>query len=124
MENIKKQHGASMPVVILFVGMAMIVLTIAFKLYPAFYENWQLQHVIESFHDEAGLGDLTVKEIKRRIDARLLTNNVRDFDSSENLTIERSDDTLYIFAEYEVRVPIYENIDAIVSFEESLEKQL
>lgn len=120
----KKQQGASTPLVILFVGMAMIVLTIAFKLYPAFYENWQLQHVVESFNDEAGLQDLSIKEIKRRFDSRLLTNNVRDFNSADNLVLEKNEDTLFIYVEYEVRVPIYDNIDAIVSFEESLEKQL
>ena len=119
-----KQQGASTPVVILFVAMAMIVLTIAFKLYPAFYENWQLQHVVESFNDEAGLQDLSIKEIKRRFDSRLLTNNVRDFNSADNLVLEKNEDTLFIYVEYEVRVPIYDNIDAIVSFEESLEKQL
>ncbi len=120
----KKQQGASMPLVILFVGMAMIILTIAFKLYPAFYENWQLKHVIESFHDESDLREITLKEIKRRFETRLLTNNVRDFNTDDNLTISVAEGTLSIYVEYEVRVPIYKNIDAIVSFEESLEKAL
>ncbi len=120
----KKQQGASMPLVILFVGMAMIILTIAFKLYPAFYENWQLKHVIESFHDESDLREITLKEIKRRFETRLLTNNVRDFNTNDNLTISVAEGTLSIYVEYEVRVPIYKNIDAIVSFEESLEKAL
>ena len=37
---------------------------------------------------------------------------------------KQQDDSFSIYVEYEVRVPIYDNIDAIVSFEESLEKQL
>ena len=124
MKNYNKQQGASMPVVILFIAMAMIVLTIAFKLYPSFYENWQLKQVVESFDDESGLQYLSVKELRSRFDKRLLTNNVRNFNSKESLTITKNEDTLSIYVEYEVRVPIYENIDAIVSFEESLEKQL
>ena len=123
MVNHNQQQGASTPITILFVAMAMIVLTIAFKLYPAFYENWQLAQVVESFNDEAGLQDLTIKEIKRRFDSRLLTNNVRDFNSDESLILDKNEDTLFIDVQYEVRVPIYDNIDAIVSFEESLEKQ-
>lgn len=124
MHNYNKQKGASTPLVILFVAMAMAILTVAFKLYPVFYENWQLQHVVESFHDETDLKELPVKEIRRRFETRLLTNNVRDFNTNENLSISTLEGTLSIYIEYEVRVPIYKNIDAIVSFEESLEKAL
>jgi hypothetical protein len=124
MNNYNKQQGASMPLVILFVGMAMIVLTIAFKLYPAFYEHWQVQNVIEGFENESGLADSSVKQIKDNFNKRLLTNNVRDFNSLESLSITMKDGVLSIYVEYEVRIPIYENIDAVVSFKESLEKQL
>jgi len=124
MHNYNKQKGASTPLVILFVAMAMAILTVAFKLYPVFYENWQLQHVVESFHDETDLKELPVKEIRRRFETRLLTNNVRDFNTNENLSISTAEGTLSIYIEYEVRVPIYKNIDAVVSFEESLEKAL
>lgn len=123
MNNYKKQQGASMLLVILFIAMAIIVLTIAFKLYPAFYEHWQVKNVLEGFEEESGVGDLTVHEIKGRFDKRLLMNNVRDFDSTEKLSVLKQDNTLSIYVEYEVRIPIYENIDAIVSFEDSLEKQ-
>lgn len=124
MHNYNKQKGASTPLVILFVAMAMSILTVAFKLYPVFYENWQLQHVVESFQDETDLKEVTVNEIRSRFEKRMLTNNVRDFDANENLSVSKADGTLSIFVEYEVRVPIYKNIDAVVSFEESLEKAL
>tara|TARA_R110000850_G_scaffold220635_3_gene346376 strand:- start:482 stop:856 length:375 start_codon:yes stop_codon:yes gene_type:complete len=123
MKNYNNQQGASTPLVILFVAMAMIVLTIAFKLYPAYYEHWQVKNVLEGFDEEQGLSDLSVKEITSRFDKRLLTNNIRDFNRKESVTITKKDSNLSIYIDYEVRVPIYENIDAIVSFEESLEKQ-
>ncbi|MFT6031026.1 MAG: hypothetical protein ACI8O8_002774, partial [Oleiphilaceae bacterium] len=110
MNNYKKQQGASMPLVIIFVVMAMIVLTIAFKLYPTFYEHWQVQSVLEGFEQESGLGDLSVKNITDNFDKRLLTNNVRSFNSKESLTVIKKDDTLSIYVEYEVRIPMYENI--------------
>lgn len=124
MHHFHKQTGASTPLVILFIAMAMVILTVAFKLYPVFYENWQLQHVVESFQDEADLKEVSAKEIRSRFEKRLLTNNVRDFDAGENLSVSVANGTLSILVEYEVRVPIYKNIDAIVSFEESLEKAL
>lgn len=122
--NYKKQEGASLPVVVLFLGMVMIVLTIAFKLYPAFYEHWQVQAVMESFQDESGLEDMSVKEITRRFDSRLLTNNVRDLNTKDIVTITKHDGTLYIDVEYQVRIPMYKNIDALISFKEEMEKTL
>ena len=122
MYNHKKQQGASMPLVALFIAMTMIVLTIAFKLYPAFYDHWQIKNVIEGFEHEAGLNETTAVELAKKFDKRLLTNNVRDFNSKESLIITKQDSILSIYVEYEVRIPIYKNIDAIVSFEESLEK--
>lgn len=124
MNTYKKQQGASMPLVILFVAMAIIVLTIAFKLYPAIYEHWQVQHVLEGFDEEQGLADLSANEITSRFEKRLLTNNVRDFNSKESLFVNKQDGNVSIYIEYEVRIPIYKNIDAILSFNESLEKQL
>ncbi len=124
MNNYKKQQGASMPIVALFIGMAMIVLTIAFKLYPAFYDYWLIKSVVESFDKEIDLNELSTSEIKIRFQKRLATNGVRDFDSKEGLSIVKQGDLLSIYVDYEVRVPMYGNVDAIVSFEESLEKQL
>ena len=123
MENYKKQNGASMPLVILFVAMSIIILTIVFKLYPTYYEYWQVKQVLEGFEDEPGLDSLSVKEIKSRFDKRIVTNNIRDFDSNENLSIIKNEAELLMDIEYEVRIPIYDNIDAVVSFKESWEKQ-
>lgn len=124
MNNMAKQTGASSLSVIVFLAMAMVILTIAFKLYPVFYEHWQIQNIVESFHDETDLKELPVKEISRRFETRLLTNNVRDFNFKDSVKITTIDGTLKIVVDYEVRVPIYKNIDAIVSFDESLEKAL
>jgi hypothetical protein len=123
MENYKKQNGASMPLVILFVAMSIIILTILFKLYPAYYEYWQVKHVLEGFEDEPGLDSLSVNEIKNRFDKRIITNNIREFDSDENLSISKNEAGLLMDIEYEVRIPIYDNIDAVVSFKDSWEKQ-
>lgn len=124
MNSFHKQQGASMPSVILFVGMAMILITIAFKLYPAFYENWQISHVVEGFDKEPDLANLSVDEIRTRFDKRLDTNSVRDFNREEGLEITIQDSMLSIKVDYEVRVNIYKNIDAIVTFTDSLEKRL
>ncbi|KZY34094.1 MULTISPECIES: DUF4845 domain-containing protein [unclassified Oleiphilus] len=123
MRTDSRQKGASMPVVLLFLGMAAIILTIAFKLYPAFYEHWQIASVLESYDKEVDLEGMSAGELETNFQTRLLTNNVRTFDVKEGFYAEVTDESVYISVEYEVRIPIYSNIDAVVSFEESIEKK-
>jgi len=117
-----KQKGASTPLLILFLGMTAIIATIAFKLYPPFFEHWQIESVVDSFEDEAGIDELTVNEISKRFNVRLVSNNVRSFNSRESTVITKEDGVLTIDVLYEVRIPMYRNIDAIVKFEKLLEK--
>ena len=121
-KSMLKQKGASTPLLILFLGMAAIIATIAFKLYPPFFEHWQIESVVDSFEDEKGLDELTVNEISKRFNVRLVSNNVRSFNSRESTVITKEDGVLTIDVMYEVRVPMYRNIDAIVKFEKLLEK--
>jgi hypothetical protein len=122
MLNVSKQNGASVPIMLVFLGMAAVVLTIAFKLYPVYYEHWQISAVLESYDKEIDLESMSVSELESNFSTRLMTNNVREFDVSEGFFAERTDTGMYISVEYEVRVPIYGNVDAVVSFEESIEQ--
>jgi len=118
----KKQTGASAPLVLIILGMAAVMLTIAFKLYPPIFENWQVEAVVSSFEDDNELEELTVSEIQKRFTKRLAMNNVRDFNAAEGLFITKDDDLITIEVSYEVRVPMYRNIDAVIKFEKLLEK--
>jgi len=122
MVKLKKQQGASTPLVLIFILMTAVILTIFFKLYPAFYDHWLITSAVNSFNEEAGLEDVSEKEITRRFNARLEVNSVRNFDVDENVFISKDDGVLIIEVEYEVRVPMYRNIDAIIKFEDFFEK--
>jgi len=122
MLTIKKQQGVSGIFVILFIAMSAAVLTVAFKLYPVFYDNWLIEGVVDSFEDETGLEDLTDVDIEERFRKRMTTNSIRSFDTEESLYIVMEDGLFTIDLNYEVRVPIYRNVDAVVKFEKSFEK--
>lgn len=116
-----QQQGASMPAIIVFLGMAAVILTVAFKLYPAIYEQWQVESVLNSFKEEKGLDDQSVRDIEKKFNSRLITNNVRNFDFKESVFITMEENILSIEVEYENRINIYKNIDAVVKFQENLE---
>ena len=124
MHSSKRQRGASALFMLIFLAMAAIILTIAFKLYPAYYEHWQIEGVVESFENEEDLANTSLREIERRFGARLQTNNVRNFNMEENVVFDLTEDFLGIEVNYEVRVPVYRNIDAVMKFEKSFEKRL
>lgn len=117
----KQQQGASAFAIIVVLGMAAVILTVAFKLYPAIYEQWQIENVITSFENEKDLENLSVSDVGKRFRTRLQTNNVRKFDFDENVLITMEDDILSIEVDYESRVNIYRNIDAVVVFQKSIE---
>lgn len=122
MRSVSQQKGASMPVVLLFLGMSAIILTIAFKLYPAYYEHWQITSVLESYGEDHDLEAMSVSELETNFQTRLLTNNVREFDVKEGFFAERTDTGVILSVDYEVRIRMYKNIDALLVFEETVEK--
>lgn len=124
LNSLNKQSGASAPLVLVFLGMSAVILTLAFKLYPPIFEHWQVEAVVESFQDDNDLAEITLAEIEKRFNKRLVINNIRNFKSSESLSVTDEDGLLLIAVDYEVRIPVYRNIDAIMTFEKSFEKNL
>ena len=122
-KSLQNQVGASTPIVIITLGMAAVILTLVFKLYPPIFEHWQVQSVVESFEDDADVTEISVTEIKKRFNKRLVINNVRNFKPNEWLFVTKDDGLLTIEVSYEVRVPVYRNIDAIMTFEKAFEKK-
>lgn len=116
-----KQRGASMPAILIFVAMAAMFFLIGFKLYPAYFEHWQLQSVVESFEKDPEIAELSVSEISKRFKVRMQTNNIREIDFKDAVTIEKDGGVIMIYVDYESRINIYKNIDAVVTWDETTE---
>lgn len=115
------QRGASPFITLLFVAMLAFFVTIIFKLAPPFYDFWQIQKVMESFAEEPDMAELKVKEVESRFDKRLMVSNIREFKRDENVTITAKDQVLTIDVDYEVRVNMFRNIDAVIVFTHTVE---
>lgn len=115
------QRGASPFIMLLFVAMLAFFVTIIFKLAPPYYDFWQIKEVMESFAEEPDLAELKAKEVESRFDKRLIVSNIRDFDRKENVTITTSDQVLTIDLEYEVRINMFRNVDAVIAFTHTVE---
>lgn len=118
---LKAHRGASMPLVLVFLAMSALFFLIGFKLYPAYFENWQLQSVVQSFADDPEISEIPLSEIAKRFKVRMQTNNIREIDYDEAISLSKEDGIITIYVDYEVRVNIYKNVDAVVKFEEETE---
>jgi uncharacterized protein DUF4845 len=117
----RAQRGASVPLVLVFVAMSALVLLVGFKLYPAYFEHWQIQSVVESFATDPETPNLSPVEMRKRFKIRMQTNNVRDVKYEDAIEIIKEDGIITIYVDYESRVNIYKNVDAVVVFKEETE---
>jgi hypothetical protein len=115
------QAGASALAILIIVAMAAMILLVVFKLYPIYFEHWQIQSVVESFEEESGVEELSVGEVAKRFKLRMQTNNVRDVRYDDAIEIYKEDGILTIDVDYERRINIYKNVDAVVVFQDVTE---
>jgi hypothetical protein len=115
------QRGASIPLVLVFLAMTAMFFLIGFKLYPAYFENWQIQSVVDSFVNDPETAELSPGEIRKRFKIRMQTNNVRDVRYEDAIEIIKEDGVITIYVDYESRINIYKNVDAVVVFKEEAE---
>lgn len=114
----QRQRGASAVAILTFLAMASLLLLVAFKLYPVYYDHWTIMSVADSFADDVELPNLSEAEIIKRYKVRLQTNSIRDFDFDESVFVEKAEKSLVFEIDYERRTNLYRNIDAVVVFSE------
>lgn len=96
-------------------------LTLGLKLVPIYMEHNTMKGVLEGIGREPGMVQKKTPEIMSMIDRRFNLNNVRDFDTKENIEIKRDRNGAQIVLNYEVRMPFAYNLDIVASFSEQVE---
>lgn len=119
------QNGFTIWTVLILVALAGFLLTIAFKLGPAYIANYDVKSVIDALVSEPGLGKMSNAEVRSLLERRFDINRVsaikaqcrlKDEGKIPCVQLDRTRDTLTIDAGYEVRIPVMANVDAVVKF--------
>lgn len=118
--NPEKQSGASLWGVMLLVGLIGLVLTIALKIAPAYIDNAVIVNAMEGVIANNDIRTMNIAEIRTDVMRTVNTNRVNF--SSANIKVTRENNVEYIDINYESRVHIMYNIDAIVTFENRFNK--
>lgn len=116
-----RQKGASFWTVILIVAILGFALLAALKVAPAYLDNNVIANAVEGVRANNDVGNMTIARFRTEVMKTIRINGNRDFDASAIVfTREGSND--YIDVNYETRVHLFYNIDAIVMFENRFDR--
>jgi hypothetical protein len=117
----RSQQGWTALGVLTVLIVAGIFVSIGFKLAPAYSDNRTLNSMmLDTVRDRALLSE-SKREIELAVLKRARLNNMalpKDY-----MKIEKDKGTVSLIVDYEVRVPIFHNVDAVMTFKETYEGQ-
>lgn len=121
MTNVRhKQAGASFLSTLTIILVAGVFFSVAFKLYPAYLDYMTVDSVLSKVILDSDELRKTPKSLKRDLHKKWNINQIR-LPSQESLIIRRKEGVITIYLDYEVRVPMFFNVDAMVKFEKQYE---
>ncbi len=118
--NPGKQSGASLWGIMTLVALIGLVLTVALKIAPAYLSNGVITNAMEGVIANNDIKTMNIAEIRSDIMRTLRTNRIT-FNPAD-IKVVRENNVEYIDINYETRVDIMYNVDAIVSFENRFNK--
>ena len=119
-----KQTGMTFISLMLLLVILGFLALLVLRLAPIYMENYTIRSVLAGLKQEPGLAQQSAHEIRSMVENRLYINEVRRFDkqrSHEYIRLKKEEDKLKISIDYEVRQHIAANVDALVSFANSVE---
>ncbi len=114
------QKGASLYALIVVMTLLGVLIMAGLKLSPAYMDNMVIKNAIENLKESGELEDMPLRDIRRYV-TRTAQTNGGSF-QSDGLDQVEVDGVEYIAVEYESRVPMFLNIDAVVKFNYRIEK--
>ena len=119
MQSKNKQKGLTgISIVVLLIFFAFFAVTLL-KIMPIYFDSFKVGDVVSGLKQERGLGEKTNSQIIKIILKRLDVNMVSDV-TKEDILIEKVKSEIFVDVEYEVRKPMFGNLDVIISIKKSV----
>lgn len=120
MSMYKAQRGMSFFSLMIILIVAGIFLSVAFKLYPAYWDHGLVTSMMEELVEQPETKTDSPTETRSKIDKRLRINQVT-LPSRKAVTIDVKEGVKTLTLKYDVIVPMFSNVDAVVKFNEQYE---
>lgn len=120
MKLVKTQRGMTLIGWVLVLGLIGYFVLMAMRLVPGYLEYMTVSKTIESLKSENGITSMPVPEIRKLIQKRFDVNDVTSI-TPKDVQITRKQGRLVIGTDYEVRKPMFGNIDIVTRFNKHVE---
>lgn len=117
--NLNAQRGQSMWGNLFMIGMLLFVAITVMKLWGPYYSDFAVAKAIENMKSDPVTLTMGAKELRESLNKRLEISAVTL--AKENVDVVKDENGTKITINYEVRLPLYGNIDGVVKFNHSLE---
>lgn len=95
-------------------------LTFGLKVFPAYIDHNFVKGFAEDLVESGRASSMTQAEVREEVSRGLAINNVRKFDINSITTSINGGDSV-ISIKYERRIPLFSNVDIVVSFDDRVE---
>ena len=116
----RQQCGASFFSTMMILAVVGIFAAVGFKLYPVYFDHYLINSVMQDLVETPSETAKSNREIRLSLYKRFRVNQVK-LPSEEALILERDSGVLTISLNYQVEVPMFYNVAALVKFEEKYE---
>lgn len=120
MQTLKSQQGMTAIGWIIVLGLIAFFVLLALRLTPGYLEFMTVKSALQSLNNEPGVTQKTPAEIRSLMGKRFDINDVKSI-NSKDVMIESQGGRLRVWVDYEVRVPVLGNVDAVTTFQDEVE---
>lgn len=118
--SLRRQRGMSYWGWLGIVAIFGFILTCVSKMGPAYIDAYYVDEGLRKLSENPGLRDMSRGEIKKELDRFFLINNVRG-QPTESVQILRGADSMLVSVDYELRQPLFYNVDVVMKFNKQLD---
>jgi hypothetical protein len=114
------QRGASFTSTLIGLIVAGIFFAVGFKLFSAYWDHATINSIVKATSQDQDELSKPLRELRRDLDKKFYINQV-ELPEKDSLQVRLEEGVIYFDLVYEVRVPMFYNVDALVMFEEHYE---
>jgi len=113
-----KQRGATLIFWLFFVSLIGFMLMVGAKLFPVYYKGLSTKKIVEDVASEMQNKKPNKKQIWGALSKRININGIYGIEKDHLVYSKSGKDSLELGLDYEVRVPIIANLDAVARFDQ------
>ncbi len=116
----KNQQGYSFISLVFAVILVFIVISLVFKIAPAYINHSKVVAMLDQLKQEAHSDKKTESEIKASLPKRININNIDDITQGD-IVVNKQGNAFKVLINYEVVKPIYDNLSVLIEFNDEIE---